>query len=181
MLLILAASVAPIGIETTGMQPQLQAIRKLAAARGWSVSCEGRAGEEGVLRLKAPLGTGERDIKTFADEALKFASSAEEVSTSRAAAKACDGKAMNDGDVAPQRALAFGPPTQLNSLQALARACGYRLAYVRPRNAADDKVFFAWSLPPLTHTLDSGEDAPSRYGPCVCFMNMGIAPLGIIP
>ena len=62
MLLILAASVAPIGIETTGMQPQLQAIRKLAAARGWSVSCEGRAGEEGVLRLKAPLGTGERRV-----------------------------------------------------------------------------------------------------------------------
>ena len=181
MLLMSAALVASVGIDATGMQPQLQAIRTLAAQRSWSITCEGHAGEEGVVRLKPPLGTGESDIKAFADEVLKIASSVEEVSPANAAAKTCDGKAMSDGDVAPQRALAFGPAAQLSSLRGIARACGYRRAYVRARNAADDKVFFAWSLPPPSHTLDSGEGGPSRYGPRVCFMNMGIAPLGIIP
>src|SRR6476619_6735500 len=181
MLLMLAALVAPVGIEATWMEPQLRAIRSLAAKRGWSVTCEGHAGEEGVVRLRPPAGTDENGMKAFADDTLKIASSVQDISPQEAAAKMCDGKAMSDGDVAPQRALAFGPATQLGSLQAIARACGYQHTYVRLRTAADDNVFFAWSLPPSTHTLDSGEDAPSRYGPRVCFMNMGIVPLGLLP
>ena len=180
MLLMLATLAAPVGIDATGMEPQLQAIRNLAAQRGWSVICEGRAGEEGVLRLKAPAGTDERGIRAFADDTLKIASSTDSISAQVAATRTCNGQAMSDGDVAPQRALAFGPATQLVPLQLIARACGYERAYVRPRNAADDNVFFAWSLRPPTHTLDSGDEAPSRYGPRVCFMNMGIRPLGAL-
>ena len=178
---MLAALTAPAGIDATGMDLQLRVIRNLAAQRGWSIVCEGRAGEEGVVRLKAPAGTGPDGIKAFSDEALKAASSAEPITAEEATSKTCNQEAMSDGDVARQRALAFGPAAQLDRLQAIARECGYQHAYVRPRNTADADVFFAWTLPPPTHTLDSGEDAPSRYGPRVCFMNMGISPLGVLP
>lgn len=177
MFLMLAAVAAPVGIDATGMEPQLRIVTSMAAQRGWSVTCEGHAGEEGVVRLKAPPGTDERDIKAFADSVIKVASSAHYVTAQEATSPTCEREPVSDSNAAPQHVLAFGPVTQLNALVHIARECGYQHAYVRPRMAADDSAPSAYWLGPPTFTLDTGDDAPSRYGPRVCFMNLGIFPV----
>jgi hypothetical protein len=176
MLLMLSAIAAPIGIDATGMEPQLRIIKSIATQHGWSVTCEGHAGEEGVVRLEAPAGTDASGVKVFADSIIKVASSTNAITAQEAASKTCDREAMSDGNTAPQRALAFGPASALGSLATIARECGYQHVYVRPRNAADDDASSAYWVGPPTDTLDTGEDVPSRYGPRVCFMNLGIFP-----
>jgi hypothetical protein len=163
----LALIASSMAVEATGMEPQLRVVRQAAANRGWPITCVGHAGEEGVVRVGIPPGTSREAVDGFIDALTPVASSVGNLGVDPSK-QSCDHEAVNDGDTTPQRALAFGDAQTLYALQSIARECGYLRAYIRPRSAADDKVFFAWSVSPpnqtLDHTLDSGDDEPSRYG-----------------
>ena len=55
-----------IAADVTGMEPQLAIIRRDAARLGWRITCEGNAGEERVLRLTIPAGSG-AEVRSYFD------------------------------------------------------------------------------------------------------------------
>ena len=155
------------------MPPQLAIIRDKAANRGWQVICQGRSGEEGVVRVAVPSGTSRVDADSFQTEIQRVASSTSPVSAEAARQPGCDRDPTATSGPEQQFALAFGPSDYLAKLIDIAKACGFSKAYVRPMRQGDGPpdIRLEWS------TLDAGENVTPRYGPTVCFLNLGITPL----
>src|SRR5690348_13258753 len=63
--LLAAAAATPIAIEAVGMEPQLRIVRQEAAKQGWPITCVGRAGEQGVLRVQVRDGTPRSVVDGF--------------------------------------------------------------------------------------------------------------------
>ena len=167
--LIGASSMA---VEATGMEPQLRVVRQAAAERSWPITCVGHAGEEGVVRVGIPRGTPHEAVDGFIETLRPVASSVGNLGVDPTK-RSCDREPVHDGRSAPVRELIFTTGERDPRLLAVAQQCGYSRAYWRP-TSPDDVLKLGGRLDAKKYptTLDAGEDAATRYGPMICFMNM---------
>lgn len=159
-----------IAIDVTGMDPQLAIIRRDAARLGWRITCEGRAGEERVLRLAIPPGADEA-VRSYFDPQDHLGSSTRFYSGDDTPPESCDLEPPTTGSSRPSSVLALGPRAELTPLARIARACGFTSAGIRSRRQ-DDVPAGTPRLQDDWLTLDAGEDAIPRYGPTICFLQM---------
>ena len=166
----------PMAVEATGMEPQLRVIRQEASKRGWPITCAGHVGEEGVIRVGIPPGVPRDTVDGFIEALTPVASSIGNLGVD-ASKETCDHEPVKQGSSEPVRTLTF--MAEPNSrLLAVAQECGYAKAYWRPTQP-EDVANFKDQLDAKKYptTLDAGEDAAARYGPLVCFLNIGLTPL----
>ena len=159
------------------MEPQLSVVRLEAAQRKWPITCVGHAGEEGVVRVGIPFGVPRKTVDGFIDALTPVASSVGNLDVD-ANKKACDHEPFQKRSSVPVRTLTFmtNPDARLLTV---AQECGYAKAYWRPTQPADVTKFkVQLDAKKYATTLDAGEDADARYGPLVCFLNIGLTPLG---
>ena len=171
LLMMAIAAAPPVAADATGMEPQLTIIRRDAAERGWAIICEGRSGEEGVVRLAFPPDTTREAIDAYFDPNRYVGSSAHFYSSEGDLPSGCDHEPPTISASQPVRTLAFGPRGHLDRLAELARACGFARAAVRERRNGDLPEGTT-GMPEDWLTLDAGEDIGSRYGPSLCFLNI---------
>lgn len=174
MLLFFAslAAAPPIAVDVAGMEPQLAVVRRDVAERGWGIGCEGRSGEERVIRIVFPAGTSEAAIDAYFDPYHHLGSSFRYYRAEDPPPRGCDREPSVSGSSTPWRVLAIGPREMLEPLVPIARSCGFAAAAVRSRRDGDLSSDVA--VPPeASLVLDAGEDAGSRSGPTLCFLQMG--------
>jgi hypothetical protein len=162
----------PTALEATGMEPQLRIIREAAAARKWPVTCEGRAGEEGVIRIEIPPGVPSEQMDAF-ENSIKLVASSWGSLGVNAKKPTCDREPVrSEGADPPAHILIFGNGEEDPRLVTLARECGYATAYWRAVRA-EDYAWFGGTLDKYhaKTALDAGESL-NRYGPMTCFRLM---------
>lgn len=167
---------APMTVEATGMEPQLRVVRQEAAKREWPITCVGHAGEEGVVRVGIPSDVARETVDGFLEALTPVASSVGNLGID-ASKKSCDQKPVQTRSSEPVRTLTLmGEPDA--RLLAVAQECGYAKAYWRATQP-EDVAKFRGQLDTKRYsaTLDAGEDAAARYGPLICFLNIGLTPL----
>lgn len=177
MFLLLSLMAAPpVAIDVTGMAPQLAIVRRDAAARGWQISCEGRSGEEGVVRLNVPPGTPAQAIEAHFDPNHHFGSQLRYYYAGDILPARCDGESAVGSSSSPVRVLAIGLRGDLAPLAEIARACGFSQAALREVRQED---LLAGQASPHQDwlALDPGEGAGARSGPLICFIQLGVRPL----
>lgn len=176
LLLSIALAAAPpvagtpvVAVDVAGMEPQLSIIRRDAAERGWRISCEGRSGEERVIRIVFPSPTSEARIQPYFE---LLGSSMNYYSAEHPAPERCDQSEPQTGTGnAPVRMLGIGPRSRIEALVSVAQACGYAGAALRARRP-DDPVPVAAGAQNDWVVIDAGEDAGARYGPLICWIQM---------
>jgi hypothetical protein len=169
--LLLIQDTPPLAVEVTGMAPQIAYARRTAAGQAWPVTCEGRSGEEQVLRL-APAGGMTREavaalLETHVSSIRYYYSDGEQPGRTCDQEPAVSPSASNT----PFSTLAVGPEDRLAPLAEIARACGFSRARVRQWRPGDLPA----GTPGLQsgwRALDAGEDTGPRHGPTVCFVQM---------
>ena len=170
------APAPPVAVDVTGMAPQLEIIRRDADQRGWRISCEGRAGEEGVIRLAFPSGIAREEIDTYFDADHHLGSSQRYYYARDTLPEQCDQEPAVSSASEPAPVLALGPRESLSGLTEVARACGFAGATLREIRAQD--ILSGQPDPPENWlALDAGEDASARHGPAICFLQLGVRPL----
>ena len=174
MLLLLLSAVTtppPVAADVAGMEPQIEIIRRDAAEHGWQITCEGRSGEERVVRLAFPPGAAEATIRAYFYPQNHIGSTHRFYYKSYPPPERCDHEPPSTSASPPARVLALGPREQLTRLVTVAQRCGFTMAAVRkPRR--DDVPGQAAPFPDDWLALDAGEDASPRYGPSICFLQM---------
>jgi hypothetical protein len=170
--LALTPPIAPdplVSVDVAGMEPQIAIIRHGAAERGWRISCEGRSGEERVIRLVFPSGT---DAATVVAALEGLGSSTLYYSVERPAPESCDQPEPRGEPASPPvRVLGIGPRDVIEPLVSVARACGFVGAALRDRRP-DDLTPAAFGAHRDWLVMDAGEDAAARYGPLICWIQM---------
>ena len=151
------------------MPPQVEALQRLAGRNGWVVTCEGKAGEEQVLRLSAPRKAGERYWAAMEAQSIAIASSVTRLQVGEATSTSCDREAVTGEASEPTPILLMADEVRLAALLPLARHCGFQSAHIRRRQPDDPPIPNASRS---THILDAGEDASRRQGPLLCFLHM---------
>jgi hypothetical protein len=169
--LLLIQDTPPLAVEVTGMAPQIAYARRTAAEQARPVTCEGRSGEEHVLRL-APAGGTTREavaalLETHVSTIRYFYRDGEQPGRTCDQEPAISSSASN----APFSTLAVGPEDRLAPLAEVARSCGFARARVR-RWRAGDLPTGTPDVRPGWRTLDAGEDTNPRHGPSICFVQM---------
>lgn len=160
-----------LAVDVTGMEPQIAIIRRDAADRGWRITCQGRAGEEQVVRLTFPSSTHQQDLDSYFSPQDHIGSSFRFYSPSRLPPDRCDQEAPTTSTSGPpNRVMAAGPLDLMTQLAETARRCGYFNAAVREHRADDSSL--PPELPSEWRILDAGEDVGHRYGPAICFVQM---------
>jgi hypothetical protein len=168
--LLLLQSTPPVAIEVTGMAPQIAVARRTAAGRAWPVTCEGRSGEEQVLRLALPEGTTREAIVALLEH--RVSSIHYYYREDEQPGRTCDPEpVVSSSSGAPFSTLAVGPEDRLAPLAEVAWACGFSRARIRDWRARDLPAG-ASGLQPGWRTLDAGEDYSRRYGPTICYIQM---------
>jgi hypothetical protein len=171
LLLLSIAAAPPVAVDVTGMAPQLAILRREAAERGWRISCEGRAGEQSVLRIHFPPGTSEEATRLLSARRRGIGTSHLFYQAGDVIPERCDQAAVTIPASASDRVLAFGPREVMEESASIARDCGFAGALARP-GREEDPPAGAHSLYPDWFALDAGEDIGPRYGPFICFIQM---------
>lgn len=167
--LLMFSALNPVGLEASGMPPQIRAIETFAADNGWKVTCRGRSGEEQVIRLLAPDKTSEQTAEEFSDRIFTLASRVSMIDADRARSEVCDKEPITMTIDGPSSSLAFGPYEELERLKLVAVDCGLTSTFIRQWRPEDSQVTQhqnGWAV------LDAGEDTGSRYGPISCYVNL---------
>ena len=161
----------PVAVDVAGMEPQIEILRRDAAEHGWRITCEGRSGEERILRLTFPQGASAAAIRTYFDAEHHVGSSSRFYYSGDLPPASCNQEPPTAAGSPPMRVLGFGPPETLTQLAGIARSCGFTRAAIRAQRTGD---FPAGIVQPRADwlTLDAGEDITPRYGPTVCFIQM---------
>ncbi|MBV9841549.1 MAG: hypothetical protein JOY99_08485 [Sphingomonadaceae bacterium] len=167
---LLLASSSPTAADVTGMKPQLEVIRRDAAERRWQITCEGRAGEETVLRLNFPKRISGETVRAYFENKRYVGSSTHYFYRETLSPNSCNGEPITTAGSGFVRVLSVGPRATLVGLAELAKAC-FTNAVIRERKR-DDLPEAAAQAKSDWMTLDAGEDVTSRYGPTVCFIKM---------
>jgi hypothetical protein len=170
-LLFHAAFDLPISVDVAGMEPQIEILRRDAAEHGWPITCEGRAGEERVLRLTFPRGASGAAIRTYFDAEHHIGSSTRFYHRRDLPPVRCDQEPPRISASAPIHILGFGPSEALARLASVARACGFTRAVVREPLRGDTPAGTA-RLHDGLRALDAGEDITRSYGQTICFIQM---------
>ena len=163
---------APMAVQATGMEPQLRIVREEAANRHWPITCVGRSGEEGVVRIEVPAGTSSQAVDDFEEAIKSVASSWGSLGVDATKATCDEEPARFEGGGEP-RTLIFTAGEREERLLAVAQDCGFPKAYWRA-TAPDDVARFGGRVDPkkFSNTLDAGEDVATRNGPMLCFLKM---------
>ena len=154
-----------LAVDTAGMEPQLEIVRAHALKNGWSITCLGRAGDQGVLRLAVPKGTKYEEIEPFFND---HTSVTRYIYSGGSLPERCDLEVPTTTFLG-SRVLASGEGYAMPKLLDLARRCGFSNATLRPFNFGDqgsEQRGGDWV------TLDAGEDVLARYGLEICFSKM---------
>ena len=168
---------APAAIEFAGMPPQLQIIRAAASRRRWKITCEGHQGEEGVIRIGLPANTTDAALDSFDAEVHEIASTSGTLNKTDAWKPTCDLQPPTlerDSKSPPMTVLAVASVNYLPRLLTVAKMCGFDRAYIRPWSKDD---LYGRPVPAEWKVLDAGEDTVGRYGPTICYLNLGMAPI----
>jgi hypothetical protein len=167
----------PIAVDVTGMSPQIAFVRQTAAARGWRITCEGRSGEEQVLRLD-PGGDSSEAIDAALDN--RISGSRYYYPAGERPGPTCDMQpTITSGG--RRSALAIGTEAQLAPLLEIARACGFTHARTRQMRLGDLPAAIAQGVSADALVLSADEDISSRYGPGICFLQMQHPPGANLP
>lgn len=183
MALALSTAV-PAAVEATGMEPQLRLIRDQAAKLGWSITCVGHAGDEGVIRIGVPNGTSSKAVDSFEAGLIGIASSVSNVPPD-ADRDHCDREpTRTETSGPPDQTLTFWPGAELKTgdkasrLLTVARECGFPNARWRSTQPEDVARFKGRiDSRKFSMVLDAGRDTRTLYGPIICFLNLGIQPI----
>jgi hypothetical protein len=165
-----------VTVDVAGMPPQLRVIRLEASKNGWSITCQGHSGEQGVLRLTAPAGAASDKLTAYFDSRNHLGSNAYLYRDGRPAPVSCDHEPPISSSEKPVYELLFADPSSLKSLLPIAKSCGFGHAYIRETTPTDVTSRLA-NAHPQWKTLDAGENIIPRNGPLICFMQMGTQPL----
>jgi hypothetical protein len=176
----LVASGQLIAVDVTGMPPQLERALVIAKAQGWTVTCKGRAGEEGVLRFGISTGTNHEAVDTALGGRSAFVSSTVYYYAGKPMPRRCDHKPVRVSGGPPTPVLEIGSNAALVALLDLARSCGYKRAIVRDFRKSDPPLP-TMVIPTGWRTLDAGEDVGIRYGPTICFIQLQRSALATPP
>ncbi|MEA3041030.1 MAG: hypothetical protein QOC65_519 [Sphingomonadales bacterium] len=171
LLLLSIAAAPPVAVDVTGMEPQLEIVRREAAERGWRIGCEGRAGEERVIRIHFRAETSRDAVDSVFGGRRGLGSSHHFYAVGDVVPERCDRAPAPGQESEGDRVLAFGPREVMAVSADIARACGFTRALVRP-GREDDPPAGAHSLYPDWFALDAGEEIGPRYGPFMCFIQM---------
>ena len=170
LFLSLALAAPPVAVDVTGMAPQIEIIRRDVVERGWQITCEGRSGEEQVVRLAFPPGTSDEAIQSYFDPQAPLGSSSRFYGPDETPPERCDREPATTTSSDPRSVLAIGTRDSLEHLASIAHACGLERASIRQRGTEDvppgiTGVVGDW-------TLDAGEDVTPRNGPMICLLQM---------
>jgi len=169
--LFMLSAATPVGLEASGMRPQIRAIETFAVDSGWKITCRGRSGEEEVVRLMSPNSATPQQIDEFSERVFAIASRVVTIDSDRALSQSCDQEPIELETGGELGVLAFGPPATIERLKSIAVECGFNSSFIRQWRDEDPpaaKKEGDWVV------LDAGEDSGSRYGPTSCFLNIGV-------
>lgn len=159
-----------MAVDISGMNPQIRIIRSLAQREGWPITCEGRRGEEKVIRISFP-----KEITPEAADALwgfrHKGSSSVSYYRGQRIPTSCNLEPSVLSASATSSVLGIGPEDVLNKAAATARDCGFKHVTVRQRRPADDP-WIVNARADWNYVLDAGEDVISREGPSLCYIQM---------
>lgn len=190
MLLTIALVVASSAVDLAGMPPQINELRRLAKANDLLVLCNGRMGEEQVLRVGFRQGSKTSDLSSLRSKLYSVANRMSDVPNKDIGSEHCDLEPVKSYvDEAPpfdepkllpaSHDITFGPIAALAPLLPIAVACGFEHAQIRPMADYDrDFIGRATNAPkigPDWQTLDGGERLGVRTGPMLCFLKLGLA------
>jgi len=172
-LLLSIAAAPPVAVDVSGMEPQLAIVRREAAAQGWRISCEGRSGEQGVLRVHFPPEAADEATRLFTARRRGIGASHLFYQAGDVIPGDCDQPpvTISAPASASDRVLAFGPREVMEESAHIARDCGFAAVAVRP-GREEDPPAGAHSLYPDWFALDAGEDIGARHGPFICFIQI---------
>lgn len=162
----------PVAVEVTGMAPQIAYARRTAAGQAWPVTCEGRSGEERVLRLGPVDGMTREAVAALLEH--RVSSIHYYYRNGEQPGRTCDKEPVVSLSQTRFSTLAVGPGDRLAPLAEVARACGFSRARVR-RWRPGDVPADTLGIQPGWRTLDAGEDIASRHGPSICYVQMRAA------
>ena len=163
------------------MPPQLEPIRRLAAEQGWPLVCQGRSGEETVIRLRiSPTAPWEEYYGYFLDPNTQYGNSVSFYYSGMEVPETCDEPpvVVTVGPADPSARsrvrpglLAVGERARMELLAALAMACGFTDATIRPFED-DDIVPSPATRSATWQSLVIQEGSTLRYGPTGCFVQL---------
>jgi hypothetical protein len=181
--MILVAS-ATTSVDLTGMPPQIEELRAIAAAHKLSVLCVGKEGEAQVIRVGAAATIDQAEARKLLEEFRARASEVNAVDAAEFASGKCDHVSPESHAEGPPfgeaklhvaaHDMAFGPRERLAPLLQRAVSCGFAGAQIRPLDDIDREYFGrarnAPSIKPGWLVLDAGEPPANRYQPLQCYM-----------
>lgn len=175
-LLALAVSGSLAAVDVVGMPPQIDIIRRDAAERGWRITCEGRSGEETVVRLTFPPGGPAESASAYFEAPDRVGSSAHYYYRGQRLPEGCDYDPVESSSSPASQVLGLGP-LDITTSAATARSCGFTRAFTR-RSRREDLPGGLGEVHDDWLTLDAGEDIASRNGPLICFVQVRGRSLG---
>lgn len=187
MFLTIALVVASSAIDFAGMPPQIDELRQLVKANDLQVLCNGRMGEERVIRVGFREGITPSDLSLLEAKLYSVSNRMSEVPKREIGSKHCDLEPVTSYvDDAPPfdeikllpatHDITFGSIAALEPLLPIAIACGFDHAQIRPMADYDrDFIGRATNAPKIGtdwQTLDGGERIWVRTGPTLCFLKL---------
>lgn len=173
-----APDAAPVAVEIIAMPAELTALRADPAMREWPVTCQGKSGEEQVMRFALPAGTDRATLaRLFNDPHYRRGSTQRYWFAGDDIPKHCDLSVLNlvlkprhdpGGVRVDPQLLTAGPAERIAPLAGIAHDCGFTRAATRPFREGDVAPRPAdWRADWVT--LDAGAKVAPHNGPLGCF------------
>lgn len=176
-----APDAPPVAVEIVAMPAEMEMIRQDPIFWGWAIACQGKSGEEQVVRLAVPTGTDRATlVRIFGDLDHLYGSTRRYWFAGDHIPARCD-VAQLKLVLRPKRdtglprvdpaLLTAGPPARIAPMAEIARKCGFAGATARPFREGDVAPHPAdWQADWVT--IDAGEKVASRAGPIGCFRRL---------
>ncbi len=176
-----APDAPPVAVEIIAMPAEMEIVRRDPPIRDWVVTCQGKSGEEQVVRFALPAGTDRTALtRIFGDAQHPRGAARRYWFAGDAIPRRCDASLINlilspkrswGGTRVDPRLLTAGPPDQIAPMADIARKCGFAHAAVRAFRDGDVAPHpAAWQAD--WTTLDAGEKIAPRSGPVGCFRRL---------
>lgn len=176
-----APDAVPVAVEIIAMPIEIAKLRAEPTMRDWPLLCQGKSGEEQVMRFAVPAGTTRNALTDIFDDAQHPRVAARRYwFAGDTIPKGCNVPVLNlvlaprhvrGGVQVSAQLLAAGPPERAATLPGIARDCGFSRAMIRPFADTDVAPRPAdWRADWVT--LDAGEKVAKHNAAIGCFRRL---------